>query len=87
VLAVAIVFALAANGKMPINDRQMQTYLMLHPELAPAMMGRAQALDDQKQAAAQSAAMRKVGQKSFFRPCGGLRHRPRRRQGHAGGIL
>jgi len=68
VLAVAIVLAMAANGRLPINDRQMQTYLMLHPELAPAMMGRAQALDDQKQAAAQSAAMQKVGQKSFFDP-------------------
>jgi protein-disulfide isomerase len=68
VLAVAIVFTLAQNGQLPINDRQMQTYLMLHPELAPAMMGRAQALDDQKQAAAQTAAMQKVGQKSFFDP-------------------
>jgi protein-disulfide isomerase len=67
-LAVALVFTLAQNGQLPINDRQMQTYLMLHPELAPAMMGRAQALDDQKQAAAQTAAMQKVGQKSFFDP-------------------
>jgi protein-disulfide isomerase len=68
VLAVAIVLAMAANGNLPINDRQMQTYLMLHPELAAAMMGRAQALDEQKQAAAQSAAMKKVGQTAFFDP-------------------
>lgn len=67
-LAVAIVMVMAQNGLMPINDRQMQTYLMLHPELAPAMMGRAQQLDDQKQAAAQAAAMRKVGQSAFFDP-------------------
>jgi protein-disulfide isomerase len=67
-LAVAIIFTLAQNGLMPINDRQMQTYLMLHPDLAPAMIGRAQALDDQKQAAAQAAAMRKVGQDAFFDP-------------------
>jgi protein-disulfide isomerase len=67
-LAVAIIFTMAQNGLMPINDRQMQTYLMLHPDLATAMMGRAQALDDQKQAAAQAAAMRKVGQDVFFDP-------------------
>jgi protein-disulfide isomerase len=67
-LAVAIIMVMAGNGLMPINDRQMQTYLMMHPELAPAMMGRAQALDDQKQAAAQAAAMRKIGQAAFFDP-------------------
>jgi protein-disulfide isomerase len=67
-LAVAIIFFMAQNGVMPINDRQMQNYLMLHSELAPAMMGQAQALDDQKQAAAQTAAMRKVGQAAFFDP-------------------
>jgi protein-disulfide isomerase len=53
---------------LPINDRQMQTYLMRHPELAPAMMGRAQALDEQKQQAMQAAAMRKVGHQAFFDP-------------------
>ena len=67
-LAVAIVFALAQNGKLPINDRQMQTYLMQHPELAPAMMTRAQQLDDQKQQAVQTAALKKVGQSAFFDP-------------------
>ncbi|HEY2008662.1 MAG TPA: DsbA family protein [Rhizomicrobium sp.] len=67
-LAVAIIMVMAGNGLMPINDRQMQTYLMMHPELAPAMMGRAQQLDDQKQAAAQAAAMKKMGQAAFFDP-------------------
>jgi protein-disulfide isomerase len=67
-LAVAIILVMAQNGLVPINDRQMQTYLMLHPELAPAMMGRAQALDDQKQAADQTAAMKKMGQAAFFDP-------------------
>jgi protein-disulfide isomerase len=59
---------MAQNGLVPINDRQMQTYLMQHPELVPAMMARAQALDDQKQAQAQAEAMRKVGQAAFFDP-------------------
>ena len=67
-IAVAVILVMAQNGLMPINDRQMQTYLMLHPELAPAMMGRAQQLDDQKQAAEQDAAMKKVGRAAFFDP-------------------
>jgi len=67
-LAVVIVLTLAQNGLLPINDRQMQTYLMLHPELVPAMMGRAQQLDDQKQQAVQTAALKKIGQNAFFDP-------------------
>jgi protein-disulfide isomerase len=67
-IAVAVILLMAQAGLMPINDRQMQTYLMTHPELVPAMMGRAQQLDDQKQAAAQDAAMKKVGKTAFFDP-------------------
>jgi protein-disulfide isomerase len=67
-LAVAIVLTMAQNGLLPINDRQMQTYLMQHPELAPAMMGQAQAMDDLKQQAAQTAALKKVGHAAFFDP-------------------
>jgi protein-disulfide isomerase len=67
-IAVAAILLMAQNGLLPINDRQMQTYLMMHPELAPAMMGRAQAMDDQRQAAAQNAAMKKLGQAAFFDP-------------------
>jgi len=67
-LAVAIVLSLARHGLIPINDSQMQTYLMTHPELGPAMMGAAQAMDDQKQKAAQEAAMKKLGQAAFFDP-------------------
>lgn len=67
-LAVAIVFALAQNGYLPINDRQMQTYLMLHPELAPAMMGRYQQLEDLKDKAAQQEALDKHGLARLFDP-------------------
>ena len=67
-LGVAIVLSMARGGLMPINDRQMQTYLMTHPELGPAMMGAAQAMDDRKQQAAQEAAMKKLGQAAFFDP-------------------
>lgn len=68
VLAVAIIYALTARGLMPINDRQMQTYLMTHPELALAMIGRQQQIDDANQKAQQTAALKKLGQKAFFDP-------------------
>lgn len=68
VLAVAIIMTLTAQGMMPINDRQMQNYLMAHPQLALAMIGRQQQLDDMKKQAEQSAALKKVGGKSFFDP-------------------
>ncbi len=67
-LAVAIVLVMARGGMLPINDRQMQTYLMQHPDLAPAMMGRAQQLEDSKQKEAQAAAMKKLGQAALFDP-------------------
>jgi len=68
VLAVAVILTMAQNGLLPINDKQMQTYLMLHPELAPAMMSRAQQLDDLKQKAAQAESLKKIGQAAFFDP-------------------
>ncbi|MEO8300426.1 MAG: thioredoxin domain-containing protein [Rhizomicrobium sp.] len=67
-LAVAIVLVMAQSGLLPINDRQMQTYLMRHADLAPAMMGQAQAMDEVKQQAAQAAALKKIGQGAFFDP-------------------
>jgi len=67
-LAVAIILTMAQQGFLPINDRQMQTYLMRHADLAPAMMGQAQALDDMKQKAAQAAAIKEVGHAAFFDP-------------------
>jgi protein-disulfide isomerase len=66
-LAVAIIFAMAAKGFLPINDHQMQTYLMLHPDIAMAMMGRAQQLDDAKSQAKQQAQIDKIG-KALFDP-------------------
>jgi protein-disulfide isomerase len=59
---------MAQNGWVPINDGQMQAYLMRHSEIAPAMMSRAQAMDEQRQAEAQAAAVRKMGQKALFDP-------------------
>jgi len=68
VLAVAIVFVLAGQGLLPINDRQMQTYLMLHPEIAQAMLGRQQMLDEARQKAQAEAALLKIGKDAYFDP-------------------
>ena len=65
-LAVAIVVTLADQGMMPINEGQMQSWLMRHPDLALAMIGRQQQLDDARKQAQQASAMKKVGQQSFF---------------------
>lgn len=67
-LAVAIIVTMARQGYMPINDRQMQTYLMNHPELALAMMGRHEALEKEKESAQREATLAKVGQAAFFDP-------------------
>jgi protein-disulfide isomerase len=68
VLAVAIIFTMAQRGMLPINDRQMQTYLMQHSDIAPAMMGMAQHLDDQKKETAQRQAIAKAGKEALFDP-------------------
>jgi protein-disulfide isomerase len=67
-LAVAVILTMAQHGLLPINDRQMQTYLMQHPDLAMAMMGRAQQLDEQNQKSAQAAAIKKIGHDALFNP-------------------
>ncbi|HVV27892.1 MAG TPA: thioredoxin domain-containing protein [Rhizomicrobium sp.] len=67
-LAVAAVLVMAQQGLLPVNDRQMQAYLMTHPQLAVAMMNRAQQIDDLRQQAERDAALKKVGQAAFFDP-------------------
>jgi protein-disulfide isomerase len=67
-LGLAGMLAVSGLGLMPINDRQMRNYLLAHPDLLPAMMARAQALDDERQAAKQVAAMKEVGHAAFFDP-------------------
>ena len=87
-LAVAIILTMAQNGLVPINDRQMQTYLMLHPGAGAGHDG-AGAGDwtISTRQAAQAAAMQEVGHAAFFDPNIAFRHRPGRRQENAGGIL
>lgn len=65
-LAVAVILTMADKGMVPINDRQMQTYMMRHPELAAAMLGRYQQQEEMKQKAQQSAAL--MNKAAFFDP-------------------
>ena len=65
-LAVAVILTMADRGMIPINDLQMQTYLMRRPELAAAMLGRYQQQEESKQKAQQTAAL--MNQAAFFDP-------------------
>lgn len=67
-LAVALVLVMARHGLVPINDTQMRTYLLQHADVLPAMLNRAQAMEEQRQRAEQAAAMKKIGQAAFFDP-------------------
>jgi len=67
-LGVALILVMARHGLVPINDAQMQSYLLQHADIMPAMLNRAQAMEDEKQKVAQNAAMKKVGQAAFFDP-------------------
>ena len=67
-LGVALMLVMARHGLVPINDAQMQSYLLQHADILPAMLNRAQAMEDQKQKTAQNAAMKKIGQAAFFDP-------------------
>jgi len=65
-LAVAVIVTMANQGYLPINDRQMQTYMMQRPELAAAMLGRYQQQEEAKQKAQQAAAL--TNKSAFFDP-------------------
>ena len=67
-LGVALVLVMARHGLVPINDAQMRSYLLDHADVLPAMLNRAQAMDDEKQRLAQNAAMKKIGHAAFFDP-------------------
>jgi protein-disulfide isomerase len=72
VIAVAIVFGAAALGMFPRNaavqGRQIQAYLMAHPNIVMDMMTKVQ-LDQQAEAdRAQKEALRRAGLQAFFNP-------------------
>lgn len=65
-IAVAVILIMAGQGLLPINDRQMQLYLLQRPELAAAMLTRYQQQEDDKQQAKQDAALKNKA--AFFDP-------------------
>lgn len=65
-IAVAIIVTMANQGLLPINDRQMQRYLLQRPELAAAMLNRYQQEEDGKQQEKQAAALQNKA--AFFDP-------------------
>jgi protein-disulfide isomerase len=67
-LAVAIVFATAAGGFLPVNGPQIHAWLMSHPQLVAEMTDRLQKQQDEAQQMAQGLAMEKLGLAAFFDP-------------------
>ena len=67
-IAVAAVVVLTNAGYMPLNETQLRGYLLTHPQLVGEMNDEAQRADDAKSAAANAAAIKKVGLDAFFNP-------------------
>jgi protein-disulfide isomerase len=67
-LAIAIVFAAAATGVLPVSGPQLRAYMLAHPQLVAEMTDRLQAMQDAAQQKAQGAAMKKIGLAAFFDP-------------------
>ncbi len=67
-LAVALVFAAASNGLLPISGEAIRGYLMAHPSIVAQMEERAQSEQDASDDAERQSAVNKLGQKPFFDP-------------------
>jgi protein-disulfide isomerase len=67
-LGVAIIFAAATAGLLPVNGNQIRSYLMGHPQLVAEMTDRLQKQQEDDQSTAQRDAMRKLGIATFFDP-------------------
>src|SRR3569833_918597 len=67
-LAVAAVIVMTNAGYMPVNEIGLRGYLMTHPQLVAEMSDAAQRAEDARTAAAQAAAIKKVGLNAFFDP-------------------
>jgi protein-disulfide isomerase len=68
VIAVAIIFAAASSGFLPVAGPKIHDYLMRHPELAAEMSDRYQDIQAAEQDQAGTDAIRKIGLKAFFDP-------------------
>jgi protein-disulfide isomerase len=67
-LALIVVFGGAKLGLLPGGDRAMHDYLMANPGIIYEMQNKFQAESDAASAAAQQAAVNKLGVKAFFDP-------------------
>jgi protein-disulfide isomerase len=67
-IAVAAVVVMTNAGLMPLNEAQLRAYLLSHPTIAGEMNDAAQQAEDTRTAAANAAAIKKVGMDAFFNP-------------------
>ena len=65
-LAVAITFAAAKTGLLPVSGPALHAYLMAHPEIVAEMTDRLQAQQDDEQQRSQGAALKQIGLAPFF---------------------
>ena len=67
-IAVAAVVVMTNAGIMPVNEAGLRTWLLNHPQVLNEMSEAAQQAEDARTAAAQAAAIKKVGVNAFFDP-------------------
>jgi protein-disulfide isomerase len=67
-LAVVVLFAAVKLGLVPGSDTAMHDYLMAHPAILVDMQNKLQLQQDEATAAAEQAAVNKIGMKAFFDP-------------------
>ena len=70
-LAIAVVFAAANMGLLPVGGNAIRNYLLAHPDIVVAMVDKVQAAEAQQDAEAATArqkAVDKLGEKAFFDP-------------------
>ena len=67
-MSVAVVFALAGSGLMPLNGNQMRSYMLSHPELVGEMSAALQKQQQAQKLSSQQAALRQMGHAALFDP-------------------
>ena len=67
-LAIAVVFAAAGSGLLPVSDSKIRDYLLSHPQIVGQMTELAQAEQDKADAVKNAATIKKIGLSTFFDP-------------------
>ena len=68
VMSVAVVFAIASSGLMPVNGAQMRDYMLSHPELVGEMSAALQKQQQAEKLSGQQAALHQIGNAALFDP-------------------